>query len=196
VKLRADHEAVRRRLDDRGAGRRGAVEQVDTYYDAPNRDFAETDEALRVRREMPLDPAGEAGGATRTRLTYKGPLVDDASKTRSEHGTGVEDGAALAGILRGLGYDPAAVVEKERETHVLGAFTVTLDTVAGLGEFVEVEGIADGDEVASVREDVFEACRELGLDPGEATRESYLELLLAAGRATPVDRDDPDPRGE
>ena len=70
LKVRADHDAVRERLAAVDAAPRGAVVQRDTYYDAPHRDFAETDEALRVRRV-------ETEGDVESRLTYKGPLVDD-----------------------------------------------------------------------------------------------------------------------
>jgi len=55
VKVPADLEAVRDRLEALEATPRGAVVQVDTYYDAPHREFAETDEALRIRSERPED---------------------------------------------------------------------------------------------------------------------------------------------
>jgi len=82
IKVSADTDAVRKRLRAAGAERVDARRQRDAYYDAPHRDFAETDEALRVRRETPLpdgigaeteavstaDPTAET-----TKLTYKGP---------------------------------------------------------------------------------------------------------------------------
>ncbi|MFC4358933.1 class IV adenylate cyclase [Halobium salinum] len=185
VKVRADLDGVRRRLDELDATRTDAVEQRDTYYDAPHRDFAETDEALRVRRERRVgaDEASKQGDET-TKVTYKGPLVDDSSKTREEHETVVADDEAMAGILDGLGYEPAAVVEKERTFYALGDATVTLDRVRDLGEFVEVEREATEDEVDDVRESVFETLRSLDLDPDDGIRTSYLGLLLAG--------DDPD----
>ncbi|HQU42072.1 MAG TPA: class IV adenylate cyclase, partial [Pirellulales bacterium] len=48
-------------------------QQVDTYYSHPARDFAATDEALRIRR------VGEKAS-----ITYKGPKIDSSSKTRQE----------------------------------------------------------------------------------------------------------------
>jgi adenylate cyclase class 2 len=72
VKVEADHERVRERLGELEADRVGSVEQVDTYYDAPHRDFAETDEALRLRREIDRD-----SGETTTKVTYKGPIVEE-----------------------------------------------------------------------------------------------------------------------
>jgi adenylate cyclase class 2 len=170
LKVRAPHDAVRDRLDALGAERIGSVTQIDTYYDAPHRDFAETDEALRVRRE------GDDGSTTR--VTYKGPLVETASKTRREIETGVADADRFDRVLDALGFSPAATVEKERERYALDGYTVTLDTVADLGEFVEIEREAAESAVGTVREGAVDRLRDLGLDPDEQIRTSYLGLLL------------------
>ncbi|MFC6825378.1 class IV adenylate cyclase [Halopelagius fulvigenes] len=177
VKVRADRDGVRAKLDGGRAERVGRVRQVDTYYDAPHRDFAATDEALRVRRETPLD--GEDRAETTARVTYKGPLVDDESKTRAEHETEVADGETMDAVLDGLGFEPAATVEKEREFYRMDGYTVTLDAVEGVGEFVEVEREAEDEaDVESVREGAYAVARELGLDPDEQIRTSYLGMLL------------------
>ncbi len=174
LKVRADHDEVGSRLDALGAERLGAVVQEDTYYDAPHRDFAETDEALRVRRESPAD------GEARAYLTYKGPLVDEESKTREEAETAVADGAATADVLAGLGFEAAATVRKERQRNSVEGYTVTLDAVAGLGEFVEVEtDVASEEEVPAAREGAKAVLRRLGLDPEEGIRTSYLGIVLA-----------------
>lgn len=177
LKVRADHDRVRPALEDLGAREVGTVEQVDTYYDAPHRDLAETDEALRVRRET--DAAGD--GDEVARVTYKGPLVEAASKTREEFETGIDDADALDDILGGLGFSPAATVEKRRERYRHEGYTVTLDRVAGLGEFVEVERAAPEDEIEAVREGAVALLASLGLDPDEQIRTSYLELVLDDG---------------
>ena len=194
VKLRASHDAIRPALAEADAVFVERVTQVDTYYDAPHRDFAETDEALRLRRETrESDVEGELDrrsdddsaqadqGAATTKLTYKGPLVDADSKTREEHETGVDDGDTAEAIFDGLGFEPAAVVEKHRTFYELDGYTVTLDQVAGLGEFVEVEAEAEAsDDVASVREGAFDVLRTLGFDPTDQIRTSYLGMLLEA----------------
>jgi len=171
LKVKASHGTVRQRLEAAGGTFLGTVRQADTYYDAPDRDFAETDEAVRVRRERD-------GDAERVRLTYKGPLVDSAAKTREEAETGVDDGEALAAILSGMGYEPAATVRKERDRYRLDGCTVTLDSVDGLGEFVEVELETEAD-VDAAREEAAATMESLGLDPDEGIRTSYLGLLLA-----------------
>ena len=178
IKQRADHEEVRRRLEEMDAEPLGTVVQVDTYYDAPHRDFAETDEALRVRRERADGEAGGESGETTARLTYKGPLVEAESKTREEFETAVGDDEALDAILGSLGFQAAATVEKERQRFGVGEYTVTLDTVEPLGEFVEVETDADEDHVDTAREGARSLLSDLGLEPGPGIRTSYLELML------------------
>jgi adenylate cyclase class 2 len=199
MKVRAAHDRVRERLAAMDADHIGGVTQVDTYYDAPDRDFAATDEAFRVRHETDHgdgDTGGnesetdhgesETGGDTasngeRVLLTYKGPLVDDTSKTREEAETRVADGEALRAILSGLGYDPAATVRKERDRYRVAGCRVTLDSVADLGEFVEVEhhDTVGADDIDRARETVADLLADLELDPADGIQTSYLGLLLA-----------------
>ncbi|TQQ79222.1 class IV adenylate cyclase [Halonotius terrestris] len=173
LKLRADHESLRDRLTDAGATKTGEYRQTDTYYNAPHREFADTDEALRIRREVPADGSEEA------KLTYKGPLIEAESKTREEHETRVVDDDAAAGILAGLGFEPAATVDKNREYYDLDGYTIVLDDVTDLGTFVEIERETTEDEVEHVREKAIELLGRLGLDADDQIRTSYLGLLLA-----------------
>ncbi|SEL72281.1 class IV adenylate cyclase [Haloferax larsenii] len=177
VKVRADHEAVRERLETTGAEQVNRVTQTDTYYDAPHKDFAETDEALRLRREKRYE--GDEVVSETTRLTYKGPLVDESSKTRREYETGVEDGETMDAICGAVGFEPAATVEKERERFALDGYTVSLDAVSGLGEFVEVE-VEVETGLDDARDGAFDVLRKLGLDPDDQIRTSYLGMLLGA----------------
>jgi adenylate cyclase class 2 len=185
LKVPADHDAVREALDRIGAESVGVVEQADTYYDAPHRDFATTDEALRLRSEdghVAVD-VGDDSTATGV-LTYKGPLVDEESKTRREIESTVVDADAIDDVLAAVGFEAAATVEKRRERYRVDGVTVTLDDVAGVGQFVEVETevpaeAADADAAISrAREELEDLLTDLGLDPAEAIRTSYLGLLL------------------
>ncbi|MFC7199107.1 class IV adenylate cyclase [Halospeciosus flavus] len=178
VKVPASHREVEERLVDAGANFVDEVVQRDTYYDAPHRDFAETDEALRVRRVSRPHEDGE----TESRITYKGPLVEAESKTRREIETGVDDGDDADAIFEALGFEAAATVEKRRETYTLDDYTVVLDDVVDVGTYVEVETEVEEDEVESAREGAYDVLRRLGLDPDEQVRTSYLGMLLAGDR--------------
>ena len=195
MKVPADHDAVRAALDEAGAERLETVAQADTYYDAPHRDFAATDEAFRIRTVASAAPAfertgdlvadvdavlaGDASAGGETRVTYKGPLVEAESKTREEFETTVGDRDELAAILDGLGFEPAADVRKLRTKYALDGFTVLLDAVEGVGDYVEIEtDVATETEVEVAREDAYAVLRDLGLDPTEQVRTSYLGLRL------------------
>ncbi|MFW5965676.1 MAG: class IV adenylate cyclase [Halodesulfurarchaeum sp.] len=172
IKLPAEHEPVRKALAASGATRLGELTQRDMYYDAPHRDFADSDEALRLREETAEERTAV--------LTYKGPKVDPQAKTRIEHETVVDSPAALGDILTSLGFSPAATVEKTRERYELDEILVSLDTVAGVGSFVEAETEAKADGLDAARETVEATLRQLGLEPDEQIRRSYLELVLEA----------------
>ena len=71
VKARVkDFLAIKKMLDQIGALRIKNEHQIDTYFNAPHKDFGETDEALRIR-EIPEN------SGKRLILTYKGPKMDD-----------------------------------------------------------------------------------------------------------------------
>jgi adenylate cyclase class 2 len=155
-----------------------AQTQVDCYYAHPLRDFAATDEALRIRR------VGELNF-----ITYKGPKLDSITKTRREIELALPGGAEAAvehgKLLEALGFRPVAEVRKQRRT---AAFTwqgheveAALDDVDGLGRFVELELGANDGELDDARGSLTALAHELGLAGSE--RRSYLELLLETRRA-------------
>lgn len=167
VKVRVDHSEIRPVLSEMGASKVGVEEQSDVYFAAPYRNFARTDEALRIR---------SLGG--QAVLTYKGPKLDKVSKTRVEIETPV-DGTAAAKIFHALGFLEAGAVRKKREIFRAGDITVCLDTIEGLGEFLEVE-IDVGNEkyLESSRAQLFKFLSQFGLSEKDSIRTSYLEMLL------------------
>jgi len=166
---------VRERLRGLGAALEGEVFEEDIYYQHPCRDFAETDEALRLRR---------AGGTVE--LTYKGPKrLVGGSKAREEVTVRVDPGEAerLDRLLDRLGFRRAARVAKRREYYRLGSVSVSLDEVEGLGCFVEIE-YRGGGGVEEASRSIEEAAERLGLRGKPRVYKSYLELLLERSRST------------
>ena len=141
--------------------------QRDTYYRHPNRDFARTDEALRIREEE-----------GRSFITYKGPKRDADTKAREELEVPLVDPRDLGALLLRLGFEPVAVVEKRRRGYLVGTLEVTVDEVKGLGFFLEVEA-KNCDDLEEGKVRVLGLMDALGLDRME--RRSYLELLLERG---------------
>jgi len=160
-------DPVREQLVRKNAGSAGKVHEHDIYYNAPHRDFGQTDEAVRVRYTD--DHAV---------VTYKGPKIKKFGlKAREELNFAVESGEIFETMLDRLGFRKTREVNKWRETFKLGNASVSLDTVEGLGTFAEIEVIAEdgGDNPTSAIEKI---AQEIGVT-GEPILESYLEMLLA-----------------
>ena len=167
VKARADHERISELLRDYGARAIGVEHHCDTYYNAPHRDFSITDEALRIRI---------VNG--RAVLTYKGKKLDAVSKTREEFETDV-DATIMCNILLSLGFVESGVVRKTRAVFEFENFTICLDSVDGLGEFIEVETMVESEsDVELHRARVFAFMEKLGIGQGDSIRVSYLEMLI------------------
>jgi adenylate cyclase class 2 len=158
-----DMDVLEIRLREMGGRRVEDLDQEDVYFSHPQRDFGVTDEALRLRKED-----------HRSRLTYKGPKLDQDTKMREEIELGVEDPSLMSQLLQRVGFRPFLRVAKRRRVYELQGVQVCLDRVEGLGDFVELE--YPGDNLVQGRERLMDLKRRLGLEGTE--RRSYLELLL------------------
>jgi adenylate cyclase class 2 len=169
----ADFTAIEQRLAAWGVTDHHDEEESDDYFNAPDRDFRQTDEAFRLRRI-----------GAKNFLTYKGPKQAAAVKIRTElevplpHG---DDAARqFTELLKHLGYRYVATVTKRRRTYRFQrdpfAVAVCLDEVLGLGRFAEVEIVAPEEWRDAARELLTQLGSELHLSDIE--RRSYLGLIL------------------
>ncbi|MHA2021731.1 MAG: class IV adenylate cyclase [Candidatus Thorarchaeota archaeon] len=172
-------EQLRAALLEIGARKLNTETQVDAYYDHPCRSFPDTDEAIRIRSRQP-DPDHHRvvlDERPLTEMTYKGPKIDPLSKTRLELSVGLDDSKEAGLILKQLGFKEVAEVTKIRAFYAIRDITVSIDDVIDVGLFLELERVVDDEnQVASARNDIFEVVRELGLNPEDSIRTSYLEL--------------------
>lgn len=160
-------DPVRERLTQKGAEFTGKEHEHDIYYNAPHRDFAETDEALRVRYS-----------GDHALLTYKGKKLESYwLKAREELNTAVESGEIFEQILSRLGFTRTAEVNKWRENYKLGDAAFALDTVEHLGTFVEIEILTEGNGTDAPQR-ITALAKEMGVS-GEPILASYLELVLS-----------------
>jgi adenylate cyclase class 2 len=171
----SDSADVEAKLAALGARFKEAIEQIDHYFRHPSRDFAQTDEALRLRQVE-----GE------NFITYKGPKIDSITKTRRELELPLPGGPDVVGqfteLLSALGFAPVATVKKRRrkaELHYEG-FDVesALDEVHNAGSFLELEISADGESLENAKKCLASLANRLGRERSE--RRSYLELVLLA----------------
>lgn len=205
----ADVATVEAALARLGATWHGTVTQVDRYFNHPCRDFAATDEALRLRR---------TDGALA--ITWKGPRLAAATKTRREMELPLVEAAVPAAamveaaapaaamvaaavpavasaqaavpatldrwtdLLEALGFRQVREVAKQRRLATVAwqgaAIEVALDHVAGLGGFVELELQADVAGISVAARRIESLARELSCAAAE--RRSYLEMLIERER--------------
>ena len=133
--------------------------EEDIYFSSPMRDFKQTDEALRVRYS-----------GNKAILTYKGPKLDKISKSREEFEAFVSGDIEL--ILQKLGYTKIMDIRKKRKVYQYNDFTLLIDDVEDLGEYIEIELKSENIKDIAKIENLFDS---LFL---ESERRSYLELLL------------------
>lgn len=156
-----------------GAVEHETVKQADRYFNHPARDFAQTDEAFRLRS------VGDENC-----VTYKGPKLDPVAKTRHEieieYARGPGNAVEFAEMLALLGFRESLTVHKTRRVFHLKwrerKVEVLLDRVEQLGEFVEIETIADDVDREAAKQCVLSLAAELGLESPE--RRSYLRMLI------------------
>jgi adenylate cyclase, class 2 len=169
-----DHDYLVERLMQMGAVAGEVVNHEDIYFSHPARDFAQTNEAFRIRR------LGQEN-----RMTYKGPRRPGPTKTREEIeipvAAGPDQFRRLLKLLENLSFRSVASVRKRRESFHLRfqehELEIALDTADGLGHFAEIEALASGEaDLPAAQQAVLALANRLGLT--EVEPRSYLRMIL------------------
>ena len=164
-------EAIHNKLRELGAKKIGDEFNDDTYLNHPNRDFKSTDEALRIRKVN-----------SKTELTYKGPKLNEKSKTREEINTEIIEDNILD-IFQKLNFIVGGRVRKSREKWILNDVAISIDDVENLGDFIEFEILSSSEDmVDEIVNQLYDLASKLGLDPNLQITKSYLELLEIKGK--------------
>ncbi|QGJ70533.1 Class IV adenylate cyclase [Planctomycetales bacterium 10988] len=170
-----DEEAVLEKLSELNAEPGNMQRQIDVYLQHPSKDFRQTDEAFRIRLNN-----------GKWCLTYKGPKLDQETKTRREIELdlpeGTEIGPQFQELFEALGFRPALEVRKSRRPfHIYWEeFEVegVLDEVEELGKFMELEIIANEERLELAKAALKSLAASLGLSDPE--RRSYADLVAEA----------------
>ncbi|HET8966793.1 MAG TPA: class IV adenylate cyclase [Candidatus Acidoferrum sp.] len=151
----SDLKGFERKLKKMGAktvgSEDGRVHELNTIFDTPEGGLAKHGQLLRIRTET-AGGKGKAGGAKRSLLTFKQPMVRGVDeeggrfKVREETETELTDSGALTKIFEGLGMRGWFSYEKYRTTWKLGAkerwakdLLIEVDETP-VGTYVELEG--------------------------------------------------------
>ncbi len=152
-------DAVVKRLAEVGASLQGEEFEENTLYSGEGLDTVSR--ILRLRR-----------AGSKATLTYKkGKLTAAAIKQRREEETAVDDPDAMGAILEALGYTPALVYEKRRQTWHLGKAEIVID-VLPFGSFMEIEGTVSAIKAAE---------RKLALNDLRTEHDTYPQLTAKHG---------------
>ncbi|MFK7805458.1 MAG: class IV adenylate cyclase [Anaerolineae bacterium] len=126
-----DLAALRRRLLAAGGVlKKERVFEKNTVYDDQQQSLKNNRQLIRLRQDETV------------KLTFKGPPpagFESEAKVREEIELEVSDFDKMEQIIGHLGYQPAIVYEKYRETVMLNKVEVVLDELP-YGNFIELEG--------------------------------------------------------
>ena len=174
IKVKVDSlDAIREKLTSDSCEKIADQDEYDIYFNSPVRDFAKSDEALRLRYVKNQT----AGKAMPPCITYKGPKAGrEGFKAREELIVDLSSGDEFALILEKLGFRKTAEVVKHREIYQCENAIVTLDDLKGVGSFSEIEAsfaLSEDEAVATIDK----TAEKYGIT-GERLTKSYLEILL------------------
>lgn len=137
-----DWDARRDRVVEAGAALSFAGRLEDRRYDTPARDLSARGEVLRVR-------VYRNDGHERAEIGWKGPTSQESGyKVREELGASTPDAAAMALILRRLGYVVCQAIDREIAQYDLSGTTIRFERYPRMDDLVEVEGSPAGIERA------------------------------------------------
>jgi len=121
-----DLDLMRDKILKVGAERVGETSQIDTYFVHPvKEELKGCPTYLRIRT---------SGGKTSLAMHYK---LEEYKWEELE--TVVQDGDIVREIYKNLGFEVDVEVEKKRETWKIPEGEIVIDTIKGLGAFMEIE---------------------------------------------------------
>jgi homotetrameric cytidine deaminase len=147
-----------------GAGDEGEITQRDTYFGASRA-------RVKLREQTPGDDE---------LIAYR-RADDDQARVSEYLRVAVPDAAALKEALDAA-YGTKVVVAKTRRLLLWENVRIHLDEVEGLGSYMELEGLVDGDE-EQARAKVEQLRAELQIDDANLISGSYSDLLLDTPQA-------------
>ena len=164
IKARTNKTAhIRQYLLNHEADAQGTDEQTDTYFNVPNG-------RLKLRQ-----------GNIENNLIFYQRKETGGTKQSNVDLCKVDDADSLKEILvKALGVK--AVVKKQREIYYIGNVKFHLDTLEGLGSFVEIEAANRFEDipVEKLKQQCEAYMKEFGVEDGDLIRQSYSDMVINA----------------
>ena len=160
------------RLAELTAKHRETVHQIDTYFSLLRGKDALTPKDCKPRLKLREIEAGEEGW-----LIYYERPNQHGSRYSQYHLSQINDPSTLKTLLTAaLGVE--TIVEKQREIWMFKNTRIHLDTVADLGEYIELETVFQGQTEAEAIAEHQHVKNTLHLDTAEPVAVSYSDLVM------------------
>ncbi|MFQ1712145.1 class IV adenylate cyclase [Aeromonas veronii] len=144
--------------------------EQDRYFDTPDDALAQAGKSLAIRT---MRPSGIQ------LWIVKGP-----EKDRCEAVT-INDADKAVSMLLTMNYRQILEITKRRSIYFIGPFHVTLDHLAGIGDFAELAIMTDDEErLPAFRQQLLALADQLGLSPDAQEPRSYRSLHMQAIHTT------------
>jgi adenylate cyclase, class 2 len=164
-------EELRKNLNSIAQPEKEGDTQVDTYYIPSHRNFLgkkPISEWLRIRESM-------KGGSVNYKKWHN---TSEKAVSCDEYETKVENIVPIKKIFENLDLKEIVVVEKTRYSWSYKDTTIALDSVKGLGDYIEIEAKGNFKSIDEAKEHLYLVLGEIGAKTGEQDFEGYPLLLL------------------
>jgi adenylate cyclase class 2 len=116
--------------------------------------------------------------AGKTFFTYKGAKLK-IDGVWEEYETEIADSGAVINMLEAAGFEKIIETQKLREEYKLKNYSICLDAIDSLGNFVEIEQISDD----TSRKGIYDLIGRLGLGQNDVIDKGYVTMLLAQSKS-------------
>ncbi len=160
------------RLADLNAMPHETVHQIDTYFH-----ITKVKDSLKSEACEPRLKLREVKGWSEGWLIYYERPNQDASRYSQYELCEIDDPGSLKGLLT-VALGVKTIVKKQREIWMFNHTRIHLDTVAGLGRFVELETVFRGQTEAEAIHEHQHVKAALHLDAVDPIAVSYSDLVM------------------
>ena len=139
--------------------------EYDCYFDMPNNGLRAQNKSVCIRE---MQPSG-------IKLwIVKGPGKDHCEAVDISNTDGAKS------MLLNMGYERVLELRKTRSIYFLGEFHITVDSLAGIGDFAELAIMTDDESsLARYKSELLELATSLGLTADMEEHQSYRQLQEA-----------------
>ena len=138
--------------------------ESDWYFDSPDSTLSAQHKSLCIRT---MEPSG-------IKLwIVKGPEPDRCEATN------ITDATSALSMLATMGYEVTLKANKIRSIYFIGQFHITVDSLAGIGDFAEFAIMTDNEAMLSTyREELKALANSFGLTESDLQTKSYKQMFM------------------